>query len=85
MLLALDVGNTNTVLALYDLDADSTACPVANWRVTTQKTQTADEFGVLIISLLSLHKIAPGAVTGVIISNSSRSSSSPESRPACRC
>jgi len=69
MLLALDVGNTNTVLALYNLDRESPGDIVANWRVTTQKTQTADEFGVLILSLLSLHKIDPAAVTGVIISS----------------
>ena len=69
MLLALDVGNTNTALALYNLDLESPGDLVANWRVTTQKTQTADEFGVLILSLLSLHKIDPSAVTGVIISS----------------
>jgi type III pantothenate kinase len=69
MLLALDVGNTNTVLALYTLDAEGPGDLVANWRVTTQKTQTADEFGVLIISLLSLHRIEATAVTGVIISS----------------
>jgi type III pantothenate kinase len=69
MLLALDVGNTNTVLALYNLDANGPRDLVANWRVTTQKTQTADEFGVLIISLLGLHKIEASAVTGVIISS----------------
>jgi len=69
MLLALDVGNTNTVLALYALGEDGPGDLVANWRVTTQKTQTADEFGVLIISLLSLHKIEARAVTGVIISS----------------
>jgi type III pantothenate kinase len=69
MLLALDVGNTNTVLALYNLELDSPADLIANWRVTTQKTQTADEFGVLILSLLSLHKIDPTTVTGVIISS----------------
>jgi len=69
MLLALDVGNTNTVLALYNLERTSPGDLVANWRVTTQKTQTADEFGVLILSLLGLHKIDPTAVTGVIISS----------------
>ncbi|AXC15337.1 Pantothenate kinase type III, CoaX-like [Acidisarcina polymorpha] len=69
MLFALDVGNTNTVLALYNLELDRPGDLVANWRVTTQKTQTADEFGVLILSLLSLHKIDPAAVTGVIISS----------------
>jgi type III pantothenate kinase len=69
MLLALDVGNTNTVLALYSFEANGPGELIANWRVTTQKTQTADEFGVLILSLISLHKIDPSAVTGVIISS----------------
>jgi type III pantothenate kinase len=69
MLLALDVGNTNTVLALYNLEVESPGDLVANWRVTTQKSQTADEFGVLILSLLSLHKIDSASVTGVIISS----------------
>jgi type III pantothenate kinase len=69
MLLALDVGNTNTVLALYHIGPEGQQELVANWRVTTQKTQTADEFGVLILSLLSLHKIDSAAVTGVIISS----------------
>jgi type III pantothenate kinase len=69
MLLALDVGNTNTVLALYNLALERPNDLVANWRVTTQKTQTADEFGVLILSLLNLHKIDPTVVTGVIISS----------------
>ena len=65
MLLALDVGNTNTVLALYDLERESPADLVANWRVTTQKTQTADEFGVLILSLLNLHieRMRQGGIT----------------------
>ena len=69
MLLALDVGNTNTVLALYDLALASPADLVANWRVTTQKMQTADEFGVLILSLFNLHKIEASAVTGIVISS----------------
>jgi type III pantothenate kinase len=69
MLLALDVGNTNTVLALYDLEREGAEGLIANWRVTTQKTQTADEFGVLILNLLSLHKIEPSSVSGVIISS----------------
>jgi len=69
MLLALDVGNTNTVVGLYNLELEHPGDLVANWRVTTQKTQTADEFGVLILNLLSLHKVDPAAVTGVIISS----------------
>ena len=69
MLLALDVGNTNTVLALYNPELARPADLVANWRVTTEKTQTADEFGVLILSLFGMHKIDAAAVTGIIISS----------------
>lgn len=42
MLLAIDVGNTHTVLGLYD---DNTL--VASWRVATRPERTVDELGVL--------------------------------------
>jgi len=73
MLLALDVGNTNTVLGLYSLEgADSgTAKPalVAHWRVTTHHHQTSDEYGVLFINLFEMHGMAPSQVTHIIISS----------------
>lgn len=69
MLLALDVGNTNTVLGLYDLERERQSDLIANWRITTQKTQTADEFGMVILSLFGMHKIDPAGVTGIIISS----------------
>lgn len=68
MLLALDVGNTNTVLGLYNLET-TPAELVAHWRVTTHKTQTADEYGVLFINLFSLQNISADAVTNIIISS----------------
>jgi type III pantothenate kinase len=67
MLLTLDVGNTNTVLALYKLDGAEEV--VAHWRVTTHKTQTADEYGVLLLSLFNMRQIAASSVTGIIISS----------------
>ncbi len=45
MLLALDVGNTNTTLGLYKLDGEKPEL-AANWRVTTHRAQTVDEYGV---------------------------------------
>ncbi|MBM3676795.1 MAG: type III pantothenate kinase [Actinobacteria bacterium] len=47
MLLAVDVGNTQTVLGLYDADRlrDS-------WRLATDRTRTGDELGVLLDGLL---------------------------------
>jgi type III pantothenate kinase len=74
MLLALDVGNTNTVLGLYslnpDLDANKAAAGlVAHWRVSTHRTQTADEYGVLFTNLFNLHGLSTGQVHAIIISS----------------
>jgi len=70
MLLALDVGNTNTVLGLYTLspsgDSDKL---VAHWRVSTHRTQTADEYGVLFTNLFNLHGLSTSQVHHIIISS----------------
>lgn len=50
MLLAIDVGNTNTVLGLYDLDAGGGALR-DSFRVQTEKDRTGDEYGLQIHSL----------------------------------
>ena len=39
MLLAIDVGNTNTVLGLYTLE-DGKPELAAHWRITTHRNQT---------------------------------------------
>ncbi len=46
MLLAIDVGNTHTVLGLYDGQT-----LVASWRIATRPERTADELGVLVDGL----------------------------------
>jgi type III pantothenate kinase len=68
MLLAIDVGNTNTVLGLYDL---TTPLPqlVSDWRITTPVHQTASEFGVILANLFALSKLDMPVVTGVAISS----------------
>jgi type III pantothenate kinase len=47
MLLAVDVGNTQTVLGLYDGNRLTD-----HWRLATDKTRTGDELGVLLDGLL---------------------------------
>jgi type III pantothenate kinase len=47
MILALDVGNTETVLGLFQ-DSDL----LDHWRVSTNPERTADEFGLLVRALL---------------------------------
>ncbi len=82
MLLAIDVGNTNTVLGLYRLDAEIPGSPAtgpdrnsakpelaAHWRVTTHRAQTADEYGVLFVNLFQMNDLAPKQVTHIIISS----------------
>ncbi|WP_260734997.1 type III pantothenate kinase [Tunturiibacter lichenicola] len=75
MLLAMDVGNTNTVLGLYRL-ANDAANPatgpelVSNWRITTPSSkQTSDEFGILLRNLFSLKGLEIGVVDGIAISS----------------
>jgi type III pantothenate kinase len=68
MLLALDVGNTNTVLGLFRLEGDKPEL-AAHWRVTTHRTQTVDEYGVFFVNLFEMHGMAPNQVTHIIIAS----------------
>jgi type III pantothenate kinase len=68
MLLAIDVGNTNTVLGLYKLDGAKPEL-AAHWRVTTHRSQTADEYGVLFVNLFEMNGMAPDQVSHIIISS----------------
>jgi type III pantothenate kinase len=58
MLLAVDVGNTQTVLGLYR-DGDL----AEHWRVATDRSRTGDELAVLLGGLLD-----PDAVEGICLS-----------------
>jgi type III pantothenate kinase len=68
MLLALDVGNTNTVLGLYRFEGEKPEL-AAHWRVTTHRTQTVDEYGVLFVNLFNMNGMAPDQVKHIIISS----------------
>src|SRR5215469_6463868 len=75
MLLVLDVGNTNTVLGVYEMSMpgfpgkNSGPRLVAHWRVATIKTQTIDEYGVLFRNLFAIGKVEVAEVRGIIISS----------------
>ncbi len=62
MILAFDVGNTETTAALFDGDLIR-----AHWRVTTNISRTPDEFSLLLVSLLQARGITPDQVTGSAI------------------
>jgi type III pantothenate kinase len=53
MLLTIDVGNTHTVLGLFDGEEI-----VEHWRVATDARRTADELAVLLQGLMAQHPLA---------------------------
>jgi type III pantothenate kinase len=70
MLLAIDVGNSNTVLGLFSFATDTEPSRiVTDWRITTPNKQTADELGVLLQTLFSMRGLQPSIVTGIAISS----------------
>ncbi len=72
MLLVLDVGNTNTVLGVFELqpaEASQTRRLIAHWRVTTIKSQTVDEYGVLFRNLFAMNGLEVTSVQGTVISS----------------
>jgi type III pantothenate kinase len=52
VLLAVDVGNTQTVLGLYEGERI-----VEHWRLATERTRTGDELGVLLTGLLDVDAV----------------------------
>jgi type III pantothenate kinase len=63
MLLAIDIGNTNTVLGLFQDEA-----LVQDWRIRTEVDMTVDEYAIILRSLFAVHEIPVGSVGDVIIS-----------------
>jgi type III pantothenate kinase len=63
MLFAVDVGNTQTHLGVFD---DSEL--VVHWRFATDPSATSDELAVTISGLLALQDLEPGRLDGAIIS-----------------
>lgn len=64
MLLVVDIGNTNTVVGIfqgYNL--------LTHWRLATHKERTQHEYAVLLAELFNLEGISPREVEGAIISS----------------
>ncbi len=61
LLLVIDVGNTNTVIGLYDGDE-----LIDHWRIGTNRLATTDELGVLYLSLLSARGIDPATISAAV-------------------
>ncbi|MBK5444343.1 MULTISPECIES: type III pantothenate kinase [Peribacillus] len=64
MIFVLDVGNTNTVLGVYDEDILK-----YHWRIETSRNKTEDEYGMVIKSLLQHEGLSFDQFDGIIISS----------------
>ncbi|MGI6119989.1 MAG: type III pantothenate kinase [Desulfosporosinus sp.] len=64
MILVFDVGNTNIVLGVYDQRE-----LIHNWRVSTDKSRTTDEFAVDIKNLFDFYGLTFQAIDAIVISS----------------
>ena len=64
MLLALDVGNSNITIGVYDRRN-----LISHWRLRTVHGQTADEWGILLRNLFALSSLDSPGVDGIIIAS----------------
>lgn len=62
MLLAIDVGNTNIVLGVFDETR-----LVHSWRLHTQRERTADELGLMVDGLFARGSVDRARITGVVL------------------
>jgi type III pantothenate kinase len=64
MLLAIDIGNSHLVWGVYDQ-----ANLKGHWRIATDSSKTADEYGLLFLGLLKTTELGPAHMTGAILSS----------------
>lgn len=64
MILTLDIGNTNIKTALFEGERMA-----AYWRISTNRTMTSDEYGMLMSNLFIHHNLSMKSVTGIVISS----------------
>lgn len=64
MLLAIDIGNTNITIGIYDGDE-----LIGNYRLTTKFQRTSDEYGFMLISFLHEAQLRAADIHDIIISS----------------
>ncbi len=76
MLLAIDAGNTETVVGLYDLDGPEPAQRtraedglIDHWRIATEANRTSDELAVLLAGFLSFRGLSLDDIDGMAVSS----------------
>lgn len=63
MLLAIDIGNTNVVVAVFNGRTIK-----ARWRIATDPRRTGDEYAVWLMQLLAIRGIERNAINQIIVS-----------------
>ena len=69
MLLAIDVGNTDTKLGFYARNAAGALVLERDWRFGTSRRRTADEFGLLFATLFQFANLASERIGAIAISS----------------
>ncbi len=78
MLLAIDAGNTQTVVGLYELDDDDAEPRVDrrpedglldHWRIATAADRTSDELAVMLQGFLSFRGVSLDDIDGIAVSS----------------
>jgi len=64
VLLTIDVGNTNTVLGVFEGNELR-----AHWRLTTRREQTADEYGILVRNLFAGTGLDPARIEAIALAS----------------
>ena len=64
MLLAIDIGNTNIVLGVFDGSR-----LVHSWRLATLRERTADELGVFVTQFFDHQQLTVGAIDAIVLSS----------------
>jgi type III pantothenate kinase len=64
MLLTIDIGNTNTSLGVFDGDK-----LVTHWRLTTERSRTGDEWGVLARNLFALSSLDFKSIDAIAVAS----------------
>ena len=62
MLLAVDIGNTNITMGVFDDDALA-----AKWRIATDASRLADEYALMVNQLLPYRGLSPAEVSAVAV------------------
>jgi type III pantothenate kinase len=64
MILAVDIGNTNIGLGIFEEKN-----LIKNWNIRTETEKTCDEYGIIILNLLSLSGLSAEAIKSVVLSS----------------